>query len=181
MDAIALAAAATTTTIIITITFSFRPNLPGKAFQYLLLSTCSEPTIPRARLSYPLSFRYRLTPPPPVWPDLTKFLHFGKISGNFSGVYLLFGTISNLLWQILYTFGQIFIDVNGKMLQNNLAIWSHWLLPLPSDGMIATSKKTTTTGLLGTDHLSENGGKLSTYYNMEYKEMNTWIGPTIKR
>ena len=51
---------------------------------------------------------------------------FGEISalwqnlqslGQLSGVYLLFGKILNLLWQILYTFGQIFIDVNGQMLK----------------------------------------------------------------
>ena len=66
--------------------------------------------------------------PNAVWPDLAKFHHFGKIFkvlGNFSRAYLLFGKILNLLWQILYTFGQIFIDIHGQMLKNILAICSH--------------------------------------------------------
>ena len=65
-----------------------------------------------------------------VWPDWVKFHHFGKIFkvlGNILWVYLLFGKISDLFWQILYAIGQVFIDVNGQMLKNNLAIWSHWL------------------------------------------------------
>ena len=65
-----------------------------------------------------------------VWPDWGKFHHFGKIFqvlGNILWVYLLFGKISDLFWQILYAIGQVFIDVNGQMLKNNLAIWSHWL------------------------------------------------------
>ena len=28
--------------------------------------------------------------------------------------------------KILYAIGQVFTDVNGQMLKNNLAIWSHW-------------------------------------------------------
>ena len=34
--------------------------------------------------------------------------------------YLLFGKILDLLWQIMNVIGQIFVDVNGQMLQNNL-------------------------------------------------------------
>ena len=44
----------------------------------------------------------------------------------FGGGYLLFGKILELLWQILYPIGQISVQVNGQMLKNNLAIWSHW-------------------------------------------------------
>ena len=50
-----------------------------------------------------------------VWQYLVTFRQFGKILkvlGRFCG-FLLFGNISNLLWQILYAAGQIFIDVNG--------------------------------------------------------------------
>ena len=64
-----------------------------------------------------------------MWPDLAKFRHFGKIFkvlGNFSRIHLLFGKILNLLWQILCAIGQVFIEVNGQMLNNNPAIWSHW-------------------------------------------------------
>ena len=77
-----------------------------------------------------------------VWPDSlsTKvrpdqcvqiwqnFRHFGEILnvlGSFLWVYLLFGNILSLLWQILYAVGQIFIDVNGQGLKNNLDTWSH--------------------------------------------------------
>ena len=64
----------------------------------------------------------------PVWPDLAIFRHFGKtlkVLCNFSRIYLLFGKILNLLWQILCTFGQILIEVNDQNLENNVAIWSH--------------------------------------------------------
>ena len=63
-----------------------------------------------------------------VWPDLANFRHFGKISPfwqnlailaksskswHFLRLYLIFGKIFSLLWHILYTFGQIFINVIG--------------------------------------------------------------------
>ena len=41
-------------------------------------------------------------------------------------VYLVFGKIWNLLWLILYVIEQIFMDVDGKILKNNLEIWLHW-------------------------------------------------------
>ena len=59
--------------------------------------------------------------------SVTRFGKIFKVLGNFSRVYLLFGKIVNPLWQILYTFGQIFIDVNDQMLKNNLASRSHWI------------------------------------------------------
>jgi len=40
--------------------------------------------------------------------------------------YLLFDKIVNLFLQIFYTFGQFFIVLNGQILKNNIAIWSHW-------------------------------------------------------
>ena len=52
----------------------------------------------------------------PLWQDRTNFLK----------VYLVFGILFNQLWQILNAMGQIFIDVNGQIFKNNLAIWSHW-------------------------------------------------------
>ena len=66
--------------------------------------------------------------PSSVWPDLAKFLHFGKILqvfGNILKVYFLFGEILNLLWQICCITGQIFIVTNGQILKYNLTIWSH--------------------------------------------------------
>ena len=64
-----------------------------------------------------------------MWPEVVKFGLFGKIFKvwcNFWCVYLLFSKILNLLCQIFDTFGQTIIDVNGQMLKNDLAIWSHW-------------------------------------------------------
>ena len=46
--------------------------------------------------------------------------------GQFLRVYLLFGKILNRHWQFSYAIGQLFIGINGQMLKNNLAIWSHW-------------------------------------------------------
>ena len=68
-----------------------------------------------------------------MWPTssvtrLGEIRHFGKIFkvlGNILTVYLLLGKFSGLLRQISYAIGQIFIDVNGQMLKNNLATWSH--------------------------------------------------------
>ena len=53
----------------------------------------------------------------PVWPDLAKFHHFGKILEKF--------------WWFNYYVGKSWtnfdkFDVNGQMLKNKLAIWSHW-------------------------------------------------------
>ena len=61
----------------------------------------------------------------PVGPDLAKFRHFGKIIkvlGNFKDFIQVFV----ILWPILYPIGQIFIYVNGQILKNSQAIWSHW-------------------------------------------------------
>ena len=46
---------------------------------------------------------------------------------QFFMVYLIFGIIFNLVWQILYPIGQLSIDVKVQKLKNNLAIWSHCL------------------------------------------------------
>ena len=65
-----------------------------------------------------------------MWPDLAKFWHFGKSLqefGKFFTVYFLFGKILSLLWQLCDIIGLIFIFANGKILNNNLTIWSHWL------------------------------------------------------
>ena len=72
----------------------------------------------------------------PVCPDLAKFHHVGKllkVLGNLLRVYLRVGKMLDLLWHILYAIGQIFVDVNGQMLENNLAIWSHCSTPKEND------------------------------------------------
>ena len=63
---------------------------------------------------------------------MANFCHFGKtfkVFGNILRVYLVFSILLNLLWQIWSGIGQIFIAVNGGILKNNLAIWSHCCLP----------------------------------------------------
>ena len=44
-------------------------------------------------------------------------------------VYFVFDKMLNLLWNICYAVGQIFVDVNGQTLKTNLAIWSRWSQP----------------------------------------------------
>ena len=47
---------------------------------------------------------------PPLWPIF-------KIFSNIFKVYLVLGKVFSSLWYNLYTFGQIFIAENGKMLK----------------------------------------------------------------
>ena len=59
---------------------------------------------------------------------MTKFGHFGTILKVFEKilrVYLVFGKILMLLWQKCYAIGQVFIVADEKIIENNLAIWSH--------------------------------------------------------
>ena len=56
----------------------------------------------------------------PVSPDLAKFRLFGKLLT----VYLLFGKMLIILWQICDIVGLSFIVANGQILANNLTIWS---------------------------------------------------------
>ena len=82
------------------------------------------PSVPQPLPKWPLCFwqKYpfnvnvnKIKSPGDSVTRLAKFRQFGKILkvlGRFCG-FLLFGNISNLLWQILYAAGQIFIDVNG--------------------------------------------------------------------
>ena len=66
----------------------------------------------------------------PVWSYVVKFAHFGKIFkllGNFARVFYYLAKYWTYFGKIcMYTFGQFFIDENGQMLTNNLAIFSHW-------------------------------------------------------
>ena len=48
-----------------------------------------------------------------------------KSLANFR-VNLIFGIVLNLLWINFRGTKQIFIAENGKILKNNLDIWSHW-------------------------------------------------------
>ena len=40
----------------------------------------------------------------------------------------MFGKILNLLWPLFYVNGPIFTVVNGQILNNSLAIWSHSMM-----------------------------------------------------
>ena len=62
-----------------------------------------------------------------MWPDLAKFRNLDKILesfGHFLSNYLVFGKIVNLLWQLFYTFGQIFIVQNGQILKNKATLFA---------------------------------------------------------
>ena len=63
----------------------------------------------------------------PFWQNLQSLGQIFKVLGNFLRVYLLFRKLLDRLWQIYYTIGQVFIVVNGQIMKNKLAIWSHWL------------------------------------------------------
>ena len=73
-----------------------------------------------------------------IWQNyatLAKYLKSWAILGG----YLLLGKIQELLGQIFYAIGQPFGHINGQMLKNNLAIWSHWKQP-PNQVSTRTSK-----------------------------------------
>ena len=55
----------------------------------------------------------------PLWQKI-------KVFGNFLRVYLVFGSISNLLSNFRKQIGQIFFVVNCQILKKNSIIWSHW-------------------------------------------------------
>ena len=66
--------------------------------------------------------------PCPVWPDLAKFCHFGKILQVFGQ----FWKAKASIWQFFkptlencYAFGQVSFVMIGPILENNLPIWSY--------------------------------------------------------
>ena len=77
-----------------------------------------------------------------VWPDLATFCRLGKslqVFGKFLMVYLWFGKMLSLLWQISDIIGLIFFVVNGQVLKNNVTIWSHCKKPSLSRNESKTS------------------------------------------
>lgn len=66
----------------------------------------------------------------PVWPDLPKFGHiwlYFKSLWQYFDVFLVSGRILNLHLQCFYASGQIFVVVNGQILQKESGhLWSHW-------------------------------------------------------
>ena len=76
----------------------------------------------------------------PVCPDLVKFRHFGwnfwKSLVIFRKLYLVFGNILNLLQQKI-AIRQNVIVVIGQILNNNLAIWSHWTCDQSCENFLA--------------------------------------------
>ena len=81
-----------------------KPHFPGLFFNFL----------------FPLRRRSvtRFCEISPFWPNLQSL-------GQFFRIYLLLGKILDRFRQMLNALGQVFIDVNGQILKNNLAIWSH--------------------------------------------------------
>ena len=65
--------------------------------------------------------------------DISPFWQNLQSLGHFLRPYLLFGKNLDLLWLNWYAIWQIFIDVIGQMLKNNLSIWSHWSLSFSVD------------------------------------------------
>ena len=64
-----------------------------------------------------------------MWPNLAKFHHFGiflKSSAIFWGfIYLVFSKVLNPIMAKI-SIRQILMVLNGQILKNNVAIWSHW-------------------------------------------------------
>ena len=65
---------------------------------------------------------YQLCMMSPMWTDLAKFHHFGKI---YEGLFSIWQKIK-LPRQSFTMFGLNFVLLNGQILSNNRAIWSHW-------------------------------------------------------
>ena len=85
----------------------------------------------RGARSSDININWRTLDRCPVWPDLAKFRHFGKILqvfGKLLTVYFLFGKMLILFGRIGYIIGLIFIVANSQILKKILTIWSHWLL-----------------------------------------------------
>ena len=59
-----------------------------------------------------------------IWQNLATTL---KIFGHFQWVQLVSAKVLSLLWLISNAIGQILLAEKGKILKNNLAVWSHWL------------------------------------------------------
>ena len=62
----------------------------------------------------------------------------GRKFANLAKIQKSLATFERCIWYLaklripfgtFYAFGQNFIVVNGRILKNNLAIWSHWRLP----------------------------------------------------
>ena len=64
-----------------------------------------------------------------VWRNSAHFGKIFKVLGNFLRVYFLIGKLLEWLWQIFNSIGKVFNAVNGQMLKNNLATWSHCVPP----------------------------------------------------
>ena len=66
----------------------------------------------------------------PVWPIGINFATLAKsFLCKYLSVNLIFGIVLNLLWQIIYDHGQLFIEQNGLIFKNNIATWSHCFDP----------------------------------------------------
>ena len=60
-----------------------------------------------------------------IWRKFATFGTILKVLGKIVRVYLVFGKILIVLWQKCFIIWQTFIIVDGQILLNNFAIWSH--------------------------------------------------------
>ena len=59
-----------------------------------------------------------------IWRNFATLQNLQSLGRIFEGLF----TIWQNFKPILANFGQIFIDIDGQMMKNNLAIWSHCFL-----------------------------------------------------
>ena len=69
-------------------------------------------------------------------PDLAKYRHLGQIL-TVLRAYLVFGKVFNPLYAKLFYIGQVYVAVNGRIL-NKLSnhLWSHWLPSIGRDDAV---------------------------------------------
>ena len=70
-----------------------------------------------------------------IWRNFATLCKKFNVFGNFLEGY--FSTWQNFdpIRANYYTFGQIFIVVNGQILNKNIFIWTHWLPPKPDPNL----------------------------------------------
>ena len=67
----------------------------------------------------------------PVWPDLSKFRHFGKflkVIGNLSKDYLVFAQVLNLLWKCFVPLGAYYFAINDQKLAKIISPSGHTVI-----------------------------------------------------
>ena len=96
-----------------------------------------------------------------IWRKFATFAKFLKVFGNFQNLHLASDMRWNLLWQIFYANGRIFIGLSGQILKNSFAIWSHChqRFPLNVFSAIEVIIQILTNGRIWIDRAAWNGWK----------------------